>query len=80
MGLDTYCKNHNLDEIVYVTGFNMLGQVVGELVNAEQQAGIQSVVWDANVASGLYFYKIEATSLDNPSKRFMETKKMLLVR
>jgi hypothetical protein len=57
-----------------------LGQVVKELINTEQQAGIQSVVWNANVSSGLYFYRLEATSLDNPSKRFVETKKMLLLR
>jgi hypothetical protein len=60
--------------------YNLLGQVVKELVNTEQQAGIQSVVWNANVSSGLYFYRLEATSLDNPSKRFIETKKMLLLR
>ena len=60
--------------------YNILGQVVKELINTEQQAGIQSVVWNANVSSGLYFYRLEATSLDNPSKRFVETKKMLLLR
>ena len=60
--------------------YNVLGQVVKELVNTEQQAGYQSVVWNANVASGLYFYQLEATSLDNPNKRFIETKKMLLLR
>jgi hypothetical protein len=60
--------------------YNLLGQVVKELVNTEQQAGYQSVVWNANVSSGLYFYRIEATSKDDPSKRFVETKKMLLLK
>jgi hypothetical protein len=60
--------------------YNVLGQVVKELVNTEQQAGIQSVVWNANVSSGLYFYRLEAISNDDPSKRFVETKKMLLVK
>ncbi|MGD1044906.1 MAG: choice-of-anchor D domain-containing protein [Bacteroidota bacterium] len=60
--------------------YNILGQVIKELVNIEQQAGIQSVVWNANVASGLYFYRLEATSKDNSSKRFVETKKMLLLK
>jgi photosystem II stability/assembly factor-like uncharacterized protein len=60
--------------------YNMLGQIVSELVNTEQQAGYQSVVWNANVSSGLYFYRLEATSLDDPTKRFVETKKMLLLK
>jgi hypothetical protein len=60
--------------------YNVLGQVVTDLVNAEQSAGWNQVVWNANVSSGLYFYRLEATSLDNPSKRFVETKKMLLLR
>ena len=60
--------------------YDMLGQVVCELINSEQQARYQSVVWNANVASGLYFYRIEATSIDDPNKRFVETKKMLLLK
>jgi hypothetical protein len=60
--------------------YNVLGQIVKDLINTEQQAGIQSLVWNANVASGIYFYRLEATSLDNPSKRFVETKKMLLLK
>jgi len=60
--------------------YNVLGQVVKELINIEQPAGIQAIVWNSNVTSGLYFYRLEATSLDNPSKRFVETKKMLLLR
>jgi hypothetical protein len=58
----------------------MLGQQVKELVNTEQQAGYQSIVWNANVASGMYFYRIVATSLSDPNKRFVETKKMLLLK
>ena len=58
----------------------MLGQRVGELVNTEQDAGFKSLVWNASVASGLYFYRLEATSMENPSKRFVDTKKMLLLR
>ncbi|MBN1396844.1 MAG: T9SS type A sorting domain-containing protein [Bacteroidetes bacterium] len=65
---------------VHLFVYNILGQVVSDLVNTEQQAGVQSVVWNANLSSGLYFYRLEATSLDNLSKRFVETKKMLLLR
>jgi hypothetical protein len=59
---------------------NVLGQVVKELVNAEQSAGFQSAVWHANVASGIYFYHIEATSVDKSEKQFVDTKKMLLLK
>jgi hypothetical protein len=66
--------------IVRLVIYNTLGQVVEELLNTEQQAGIQSVVWNANAPSGLYFYRLEATSLENPQKKFVESKKMLLLR
>ncbi len=60
--------------------YNILGQVVKELINSEQQAGYQSLVWNATVASGIYFYRIEAISIENPSKCFIQTKKMLLLK
>jgi hypothetical protein len=60
--------------------YNTLGQIVKELINVEQSAGPQSVVWYANVPSGMYFYRLEAASLNYLSKRFVETKKMLLMR
>ena len=65
---------------VHLVVYNVLGQVIADLVNTEQPVGIQSVVWNANVSSGLYFYRLEATSKDDPSKRFVETKKMLLLK
>jgi len=65
---------------VRVVIYNVLGQVVKELVNSEQQAGYQFVVWNANVSSGMYFYRLEAVSTETPSKRFVETKKMLLLK
>jgi hypothetical protein len=60
--------------------YDILGKVVSDLVNTEQPAGIESIVWSAKVSSGIYFYRLEAASMDNPSKRFVETKKMLLLR
>ncbi|HVN49214.1 MAG TPA: T9SS type A sorting domain-containing protein [Bacteroidota bacterium] len=60
--------------------YNVLGQVVKELINTEQQAGYQTVAWNANVASGMYFYRIIATSVDGSNKNFVETKKMLLLK
>jgi hypothetical protein len=60
--------------------YNVLGQTIKELINSEQQAGYQSLVWNANVSSGMYFYRLEAVSNETNSKRFVGTKKMLLLR
>ena len=65
---------------VRVTIFNILGQQVTELVNREMNAGYFEQIWDASVASGLYFYRIEAVSVDDPSKRFVDVKKMILLK
>jgi hypothetical protein len=59
---------------------NVLGQTVGELVNSEQEAGYQSIVWNAEVSSGVYIYRVTAISLSDPTKHFVDTKKMLLMK
>jgi len=59
--------------------FNIKGQVVRTLVNANQDAGFHSVVWNGvdnnntSVASGIYFYRLET----NTTK---EVKRMLLMK
>jgi hypothetical protein len=60
--------------------YDVLGQMVVDLVNTRQAAGWNQVVWDAKVTSGMYFYRLEATSVDDPGKRFVEVKKMVLLR
>ncbi|MDE3058371.1 MAG: hypothetical protein KGJ59_10490 [Bacteroidota bacterium] len=32
------------------------------------------------VSSGVYFYRFEAASLDDPNKRFTDVKKLLLIK
>jgi hypothetical protein len=54
--------------------FNLLGQRLVELVNEEQERGNYVVRFEGEVfASGVYLYRLE-------SGRFVETKKMILVR
>ncbi len=60
--------------------YNILGQQVTDLVNTEQSAGWYETVWNANVASGLYFYRIDAVSTNDPNQRFTQLKKMLLLK
>jgi len=70
-----------VNSLVTLKIYNVLGQEVGMLVNGIQEAGYKSVEWNANnVTSGIYFYRIEAVSVSDPSNRFMQVKKMLLLR
>jgi len=54
--------------------YNVLGQEVGTLVDETLQAGQYDIKFEARgLAAGLYFYRIQAD-------RFVETRKMLLVK
>jgi photosystem II stability/assembly factor-like uncharacterized protein len=54
--------------------YDVLGREVATLVNEAKLPGTYSVQWDAaGVASGVYFYKLQAG-------KFVETKKLLLLR
>ena len=65
---------------VRILVYNILGQIVVDLLNEEQADGRNQVVWNANVVSGLYFCRLEAISVSNPSKRFVDAKKMILLK
>ena len=59
---------------VKITVFNMLGQVVSVPVNENKSAGFYEVKFNgSNLASGSYYYRIEAGS-------YVETKKMMLIK
>ncbi|MBI5474928.1 MAG: choice-of-anchor J domain-containing protein [Ignavibacteriae bacterium] len=64
--------------------YNLLGQRVAELTNEVQSAGYYNVVWNgrndagSQVATGVYFYRIEATP--NGGSPFVSLKKMLLLK
>ncbi|MBI4547485.1 MAG: SBBP repeat-containing protein [Ignavibacteriae bacterium] len=54
--------------------YNVLGQEVATLVNAEMKPGSHEVTWDATgLPSGVYFYRLQAGS-------FAETRKLVLLR
>ncbi len=59
--------------------YNILGQEVRTLVNAQKSSGMHSVEWDGKnshgqrVTSGVYFYRLEAGD-------FVKTRKMVLVK
>ena len=59
--------------------YDMLGNVVNNLINANQSSGYKSVQWNATnnqgepVSAGVYLYKIQAGD-------FVDTKKMILLK
>ena len=64
------------DSFVDVTVYDILGNVVNNLINANQSSGYKSVQWDATnnqgepVSAGVYLCKIQAAN-------FVDTKKMI---
>jgi hypothetical protein len=60
--------------------YNILGERVRELLNAQRNAGYYSVSFNtAGLSSGVYLYMIEAKSLDGKIV-YRDTKKMLLLK
>jgi hypothetical protein len=66
--------------VVRMLLYNSLGQVVAELVNGEEQAGLHSVVWNARTASGVYVCRFNAASSAAPSVSYASAVKMMLVK
>jgi len=64
---------------VQITIYDLLGRKVTTLASETQDAGYNSVIWDATndqgqqVSTGVYLYKIKADG-------FIETRKMVLLR
>ncbi|MBI3764981.1 MAG: T9SS type A sorting domain-containing protein, partial [Ignavibacteriales bacterium] len=66
---------------VTVKVYDVLGREVATVVDAIQEASAQQASWDARaVASGLYFYRLDATSLTDAAHTFMQVRKMMLVK
>ena len=67
------------DEFVSIIIYDMLGNVINNLVNDNQNSGYKSVQWNATnnqgqqVSAGVYLYSIEAGE-------FRQTKKMILLK
>ncbi len=59
---------------VTLTVTDIIGREVSRLVDGYQEAGYKTVIFDAsNVASGIYFYRIQAGD-------FVETRKLILIK
>ena len=67
------------DDFVNITVYDMLGNVVSNLVNQNQNSGYKSIQWNATnsfgkpVSAGVYLYQIRAGE-------FIQTKKMVVLK
>ena len=67
------------NELVNITVYDMLGNIINQLVNEVQNSGYNVIQWDATdnqgqpVSAGVYLYSIKAGE-------FRQTKKMILIK
>ena len=69
---------------VKITIYNITGAVIKVLVNSAQETGVHQAIMNTasnglNLSSGVYFYSIQAVSLDG-THSFRQTKKMILMK
>jgi len=75
----------SMDNIVTLKVYDLLGREVITLVEQTMPAGRHRIQWDGYddagnpAASGLYFYRLEATSVEG-GRQSVSVKKMLLLR
>jgi hypothetical protein len=61
--------------------YDEIGKEVATLVNEVKQPGEYTVQWKAQgMASGIYFYRLDAMSTSDPTKSFTQVKKMLMLK
>jgi hypothetical protein len=67
--------------VVSLRVFNTLGQEVALLLNERREAGRYQVTWNANVSSGIYFFRLQARQVaGGQAGAFVETKKMVVLK
>ncbi|MDP4114805.1 MAG: SBBP repeat-containing protein [Bacteroidota bacterium] len=65
---------------VVIKVYDILGKEVAKLLNEGKKAGAYNIQFNASkLSSGMYFYTIQANSIDG-KQSFRETKKMLLLK
>jgi len=69
---------------VRITIYNLLGEVVRELVNTDMNSGVHTVQWNSEdvsgrkVSSGIYFYELNANGVNG--NQFNQVRKMILMK
>ncbi|HTY57529.1 MAG TPA: T9SS type A sorting domain-containing protein [Bacteroidota bacterium] len=65
---------------VHLRVYNLLGQLVADLVNGEVGPGAHTVEWHPSTASGVYLCRIDAVTLDKTGATFSKVQKMAYIR
>jgi hypothetical protein len=66
---------------VSIKVYNVLGQIVGTLVDGIESAGYKSVLWNPyEITSGLYYYRFEAVRINEPGDGFLQMKRMIFLK
>jgi len=60
--------------------YNLLGQRVAEIARGDYEAGYHSIIWNAPVASGTYFCRMEATPAGANMPTFQQVVKLMVLR
>jgi len=61
--------------------FNVLGEKVAMLLDAEVEAGFNEISFDGGkLTSGVYFYVLESMPIAETSEKFVDVKKMILLK
>jgi hypothetical protein len=63
--------------------FDILGNEVATLVNEQKDAGTykyQFSLINNQLSSGIYFCRLNALSEENPSRNYVQTRKMILMK
>jgi hypothetical protein len=61
--------------------YDALGQLVSTLVDGDQGPGFNALVWNSgNSASGVYFYRLQATSTGSAGRSYSQVRKLLLLK
>jgi flagellar hook assembly protein FlgD len=70
-----------VDSRVTLKIFNVLGKEVTSLAGGIEPAGYKTVTWNGtDVASGVYFCRLQAAGVTDPSKTFTQVRKLVLIR
>ena len=71
---------------VRISVYNIRGQEVARLVDGQQAPGVYRVRWRGTdrqgvpVASGIYFYRMEARARNGSQRHFQQVRKLVLIR
>jgi len=69
------------EALVKLRVYDIVGREIAQLVNRQKAAGMHEIIFDgATFTNGIYYYRIEIQSLMDQRRRFVEVKRMTLLK